>query len=197
MFKVDLFQVARVMRARADVGGSWEDDAHAICEDLAAQIKEAGGPEGTLEAQLSALLASYKALAEAVEDVPNELEFQQATGGQLPGWMVQAVQVLIRPTIARLRRERDEARALLAQACDYEATAADVRASCSSPANIGIGDPPPKPPPPPPPGAMANPFGWMSNYSLDGLCEALNGAEPGSELRRLIRDEIARRTSTL
>lgn len=98
----------------------WE----AIRTELARQIKDAGGPDDSLEEQLRALLASHKAMAEAGEEMPSDETVAACLAkhdcvGWGPGlslivreqYLKAACAVLapFRPIIARLRRERDTA----------------------------------------------------------------------------------------
>ncbi len=128
MFKVDMTAISGAADVEYDrleePENPGEPLAYAACAELSRQIRDAGGPDGDIGAQLGALLASHKAMAEAGEALPDvaaveyafcngasTVPYEHGKSAQEQGGY-QHVLDLFRPIVARLRQERDEARRL-------------------------------------------------------------------------------------
>lgn len=83
----------------------------AVWLHLARELASAGAPEAALDIQLRALLASHDAISKAVEEMPTNAECHAALDVDYDIYDVVAkLEDTFRPIIARLRKERDEAR---------------------------------------------------------------------------------------
>lgn len=186
MFKIDLVELRHIALTSLH-GGSAIGMVRALCTEVSRQIRSdprgASLPEDLGEA-LEVLLSSHKALAEAGEEMPTAQDVAQAWTNvslqRVEGPEDKAVRVLdlLRPTVARLRRERDEARKVervwrelqeRAIPCGHKVEdliggagqvtkcgaclAKKQAARCVDTTDIGITKPPPPPPPPAVPSA--------------------------------------------